>query len=31
MVEEAYPDVPARAFEDFRSAAGAAAWSRRHA
>ncbi|MGA0532945.1 ACP S-malonyltransferase [Hansschlegelia sp. KR7-227] len=31
MVEEAYPDVPARAFEDFRSAAGAAAWARRHA
>ena len=31
MFDEAFPDVPARAFEDFRSAAGAQTWLARHA
>ncbi len=31
MIEEGWPDVPARAFEDFRTAAGAARWAARHA
>lgn len=30
MVEALLPDMPARAYEDFRSAAGAAKWLRRH-
>jgi [acyl-carrier-protein] S-malonyltransferase len=31
MFDEAFPDVPARAFEDFRSAAGAQTWLGRQA
>lgn len=31
MFEQAHPDVPVRAFEDFRSAAGTAAWAARYA
>ena len=30
MVEEMFPELPARAYEDFRSARGAAEWVRRH-
>ena len=30
MVNALFPDLPARAFEDFRSAAGAVKWVRRH-
>lgn len=30
MIEEAYPDIPVRAFDEFRSAAGAARWIERH-
>lgn len=31
MIEESFPGVAARAFEDFRTPAGAAAWARRQA
>lgn len=31
MIEESHPGIPVRAFEDFRTAAGAATWASRHA
>jgi [acyl-carrier-protein] S-malonyltransferase len=30
LIEESFPDTPARAFEDFRTTAGAAKWVLRH-